>query len=142
MPSGEDQLIARYFKPLATAPGAFSLTDDAAVFSPPPDCLLNRGAFSAAASSSISFGGSAAQASSRCTGRRRDRLYMASPSRWLGLYSAAKKFLMTSQPDGASGSAAAPAPVGFPGCPLADGPGAGSYRLTLLATLRTSAPSA
>jgi thiamine-monophosphate kinase len=29
--SGEDSLIARYFKPLATDPGAFSLTDDAAV---------------------------------------------------------------------------------------------------------------
>ncbi len=29
--SGEDSLIARYFKPLATAPGAFSLDDDAAV---------------------------------------------------------------------------------------------------------------
>jgi thiamine-monophosphate kinase len=35
MPSGEDELIARYFRPLATAPGAFSLTDDAATFSPP-----------------------------------------------------------------------------------------------------------
>ena len=30
-PSGEDSLIARYFKPLATDPGAFHLTDDAAV---------------------------------------------------------------------------------------------------------------
>jgi thiamine-monophosphate kinase len=30
-PSGEDSLIARYFKPLATAPGAFGLDDDAAV---------------------------------------------------------------------------------------------------------------
>ena len=30
-PSGEDSLIARYFKPLATDPGAFDLTDDAAV---------------------------------------------------------------------------------------------------------------
>jgi len=30
-PSGEDSLIARYFKPLATDPGAFSLGDDAAV---------------------------------------------------------------------------------------------------------------
>jgi thiamine-monophosphate kinase len=30
-PSGEDSLIARYFKPLATAPGAFGLLDDAAV---------------------------------------------------------------------------------------------------------------
>src|ERR1700722_15859423 len=29
--SGEDSLIARYFKPLATDPGAFGLTDDAAV---------------------------------------------------------------------------------------------------------------
>lgn len=29
--SGEDALIARYFKPLATDPGAFGLTDDAAV---------------------------------------------------------------------------------------------------------------
>jgi thiamine-monophosphate kinase len=31
MPSGEDDLIARYFKPLATAPGALGLTDDAAI---------------------------------------------------------------------------------------------------------------
>lgn len=30
MPSGEDDLIARYFKPLATDPGALGLTDDAA----------------------------------------------------------------------------------------------------------------
>jgi thiamine-monophosphate kinase len=29
--SGEDTLIARYFKPLARDPGAFGLTDDAAV---------------------------------------------------------------------------------------------------------------
>jgi thiamine-monophosphate kinase len=29
--SGEDSLIARYFKPLATDPGAFGLTDDAAL---------------------------------------------------------------------------------------------------------------
>src|SRR5271163_3273501 len=29
--SGEDSLIARYFKPLASDPGAFGLTDDAAV---------------------------------------------------------------------------------------------------------------
>ena len=29
-PSGEDSLIARYFKPLATDPGAFGLDDDAA----------------------------------------------------------------------------------------------------------------
>ena len=31
MSSGEDSIIARYFKPLATDPGAFGLTDDAAV---------------------------------------------------------------------------------------------------------------
>lgn len=31
MASGEDDLIARYFKPLATDPGTFGLTDDAAV---------------------------------------------------------------------------------------------------------------
>lgn len=31
MSSGEDDLIARYFKPLATTPGAFGLTDDAAI---------------------------------------------------------------------------------------------------------------
>jgi thiamine-monophosphate kinase len=30
-PSGEDSLIARYFRPLATDPGAFSLGDDAAI---------------------------------------------------------------------------------------------------------------
>jgi thiamine-monophosphate kinase len=35
MPSGEHELIARYFKPLATAPGALALTDDAASFAPP-----------------------------------------------------------------------------------------------------------
>jgi thiamine-monophosphate kinase len=33
MTSGEDSLIARYFRPLATDPGAFGLGDDAAVFS-------------------------------------------------------------------------------------------------------------
>src|SRR3954468_748629 len=31
MPSAEDSLIARYFKPLATSPGAFDLADDAAL---------------------------------------------------------------------------------------------------------------
>jgi thiamine-monophosphate kinase len=31
MPSAEDSLIARYFKPLATEAGAFDLTDDAAI---------------------------------------------------------------------------------------------------------------
>src|SRR5687768_14682879 len=35
MPSGEDKLIARFFKPLATHPGALSLLDDTAVFEPP-----------------------------------------------------------------------------------------------------------
>jgi thiamine-monophosphate kinase len=34
--SAEDRLIARYFKPLATHPGAFGLVDDAAVLMPPP----------------------------------------------------------------------------------------------------------
>src|SRR3954470_23402338 len=32
--SGEDSLIARYFRPLATDPGAFSLDDDAAALKP------------------------------------------------------------------------------------------------------------
>lgn len=35
-PSAEDRLIARHFAPLATAPGALGLTDDAAVITPPP----------------------------------------------------------------------------------------------------------
>ncbi|HXW30913.1 MAG TPA: thiamine-phosphate kinase [Xanthobacteraceae bacterium] len=34
--SGEDRLIARYFRPLARAPGAFGLSDDAAILEPPP----------------------------------------------------------------------------------------------------------
>jgi len=38
--SGEDRLIARYFKPLATHPGAFELLDDAAAIAPPPGCDL------------------------------------------------------------------------------------------------------
>ena len=38
--SGEDDLIARYFKPLATHPGAFGLVDDAAAVAPPPGCDL------------------------------------------------------------------------------------------------------
>jgi thiamine-monophosphate kinase len=33
--SGEDRLIARYFKPLATHPGALALSDDVALFTPP-----------------------------------------------------------------------------------------------------------
>lgn len=36
MPSGEDKLIARFFKPIAMHPGALSLTDDTAFFEPPP----------------------------------------------------------------------------------------------------------
>lgn len=36
--SAEDRLIARYFRPLATHPGAFGLGDDAAVLTPPAGC--------------------------------------------------------------------------------------------------------
>jgi thiamine-monophosphate kinase len=39
-PSAEDRLIARHFAPLALDPGAFGLTDDAAVITPPPGCDL------------------------------------------------------------------------------------------------------
>lgn len=38
--SAEDDLIARYFKPLAKHPGAFGLADDAAAITPPPGCDL------------------------------------------------------------------------------------------------------
>lgn len=38
--SAEDRLIARYFRPLATAPGAFGLIDDAATLTPPLGCDL------------------------------------------------------------------------------------------------------
>jgi thiamine-monophosphate kinase len=38
--SAEEQLIARYFKPLATHPGAFGLADDAAAIAPPAGCDL------------------------------------------------------------------------------------------------------
>ena len=38
--SAEERLIARYFRPLATAPGALGLGDDAAVVTPPPGCDL------------------------------------------------------------------------------------------------------
>ena len=38
--SAENRLIARYFRPLATHPGAFGLADDAAVITPPPGCDL------------------------------------------------------------------------------------------------------
>src|SRR5258708_23232206 len=36
--SGEDRLIAEYFRPLAKHPGAFALMDDAAVITPPAGC--------------------------------------------------------------------------------------------------------
>ncbi len=39
-PSAEEQLIARYFRPLATHPGALGLGDDAAVLTPPSGCDL------------------------------------------------------------------------------------------------------
>ncbi|NPU64688.1 thiamine-phosphate kinase [Bradyrhizobium sp. 83012] len=39
-PSGEDSLIARYFKPLATDPGAFGLVDDAAIIPASGDDLV------------------------------------------------------------------------------------------------------
>ncbi len=38
--SAEERLIARYFRPLATHPGAFGLSDDAAIVTPPPGCDL------------------------------------------------------------------------------------------------------
>jgi thiamine-monophosphate kinase len=38
--SAEDRLIARFFRPLATAPGALGLIDDAAALTPPPGCDL------------------------------------------------------------------------------------------------------
>jgi thiamine-monophosphate kinase len=38
--SAEEKLIARYFRPLATSPGAFGLADDAAIVTPPPGCDL------------------------------------------------------------------------------------------------------
>jgi thiamine-monophosphate kinase len=40
MASGEDQLIVRYFRPLASDPGAFNLTDDAAVLKAGGDDLV------------------------------------------------------------------------------------------------------
>jgi thiamine-monophosphate kinase len=40
MSSGEDELIARYFKPLATDPGAFGLIDDAAIIKGSSDDLV------------------------------------------------------------------------------------------------------
>jgi thiamine-monophosphate kinase len=38
--SGEDSLIARYFKPIATDPGAFGLDDDAAILAPSGDDIV------------------------------------------------------------------------------------------------------
>ena len=38
--SAEDRLIARYFAPLATHPGALALSDDAAFVKPPPGCEI------------------------------------------------------------------------------------------------------
>ncbi len=38
--SAEDRLIATYFRPLATHPGAFGLADDAAAIAPPAGCDL------------------------------------------------------------------------------------------------------
>src|SRR5690242_13888613 len=38
--SGEDRLIARYFRPLARHPGALGLADDAALLTPPGGCDL------------------------------------------------------------------------------------------------------
>src|SRR3982751_4671560 len=40
MPSGEDDLIARYFKPLATDPGALGLVDDAAILKAQGDDIV------------------------------------------------------------------------------------------------------
>src|SRR6516225_7313564 len=38
--SGEDSLIARYFRPIATNPGAFNLDDDAAIIAPSGDDIV------------------------------------------------------------------------------------------------------
>src|SRR6202163_4216292 len=40
MPSGEDSLIARYFRPIATDPGAFRLGDDAAILKASGDDIV------------------------------------------------------------------------------------------------------
>jgi thiamine-monophosphate kinase len=40
MASAEDSLIARYFRPLATDPGAFNLSDDAAILTPSGDDIV------------------------------------------------------------------------------------------------------
>jgi thiamine-monophosphate kinase len=36
--SGEEQLISRFFRPIATDPGALGLRDDTALWTPPPGC--------------------------------------------------------------------------------------------------------
>jgi thiamine-monophosphate kinase len=38
--AGEERLIAKYFAPIANHPGALSLSDDAAMLTPPPGCDL------------------------------------------------------------------------------------------------------
>jgi thiamine-monophosphate kinase len=38
--SAEDRLVAKFFRPIATHPGAFDLSDDAAAITPPPGCDL------------------------------------------------------------------------------------------------------
>ncbi|WP_341987654.1 thiamine-phosphate kinase [Azorhizobium sp. AG788] len=38
--SGEDDIIARFFRPIATSPAARGLFDDAAILTPPPGCDL------------------------------------------------------------------------------------------------------
>lgn len=38
--TGEERLIAKYFRPIAKHPGALGLVDDAAVLTPPADCDL------------------------------------------------------------------------------------------------------
>lgn len=38
--TGEEKLIARFFQPIATHPGAMGLSDDAAFIAPPPGCDL------------------------------------------------------------------------------------------------------
>jgi thiamine-monophosphate kinase len=40
VPSGEDSLIARYFRPLASDPGAFDLVDDAAILTSSADDIV------------------------------------------------------------------------------------------------------
>ena len=48
-PSPEDRLIEKYFRPIATHPGAFGLADDAAAIAPPAGCdlvLTTDGVFS------------------------------------------------------------------------------------------------